>query len=268
VKLTQILLFGLVCALAASFATWRISQNGPPPPATTLPLPPPISLPAAPAVSTLELDRLTSENADLASQLADARARLTERDATLTTTRARLDELRRPMNADILSSTLRAELKSGEIVVTGGYKLPDGSRLYAFATPVLKTVDGARVITVESRFMAITDDAGKAVGLDNLSTNAANTLQHGEVWVPDEAAAVLQTLQTANGITMMATSPSLSVKPDSSGEIEVEGMHLKFTPTVLPDGETLDFEVRLDQPQVVRPPPVETSKAPVIPEEP
>lgn len=211
-----------------------------------------VQVPVVAGPSQADIDRMEKENAGLAGQLAAVRAQLAERDAVLSRTKESLAELRRPMEADIMSSALKAELKSGEVVVTGGYRLPDGKRLYAFATPVVEQVDGADVVRIESQFLSLTDEAGKLVGLDNLSTNAANTLQHGEVWVPDEQASVLAKLQAGGGVDML-TSPSITVKPGSSGMIEVGEMRLKVTPTLGTERGNMDFEVRLEQPQVIPP---------------
>lgn len=195
-----------------------------------------------------ERERLRKENEELKAELADARARLSASDVSLQVVREQLDELRRPMEADILSSALRAEMRSGEVVVTGGYKLADGRRLYAFAKPTVRDIDGLRVVAIEGRYLTLTDEAGKSVGLDNLATNAANTLQHGEVWVPQEEAEVFAKLRSAAGVDVL-TPPALTIMPGQSGAISVGGTQLKITPSLLEDGNGLDVEVRLEQPQ-------------------
>jgi len=200
--------------------------------------------------------------------LDEAQTRLVDNDALLKHTEAKLDELRRPMTADIMSSSLRAEMKSGEAIVTGGYRLPDGKRLYAFATPVLEKVDGADSVRIEGRYLAITDAAGAAAGLSGLATNAANTLQHGEVWVADEQKTIIDQLAAAEG-TDVLSYPAVSVRPGFSASIDVGGIRLKVTPerTDQPDG--LNVELRLEQPAVTpaQAEPV-TSSPPASPEAP
>lgn len=251
----QFLRFVLAATLGAAVAsvvTVRIIRRGP----AVHPVAAVQSVaPAAPATVSPDaavVARLARENADLQAQLDAARASLAEHDATLKQTKEQLAELRRPLDADILSSTLRAELKSGEVVVTGGYRLPDGKRLYAFAKPVVEQVDGQDMIKIEGRYLSLTDDAGKAVGLDSLATNAANTLQHGEVWVPAEEESVFTQLSGTAG-TDVVTYPSLSVRPGSSGTISVGDIHLKVTPTRAAEGNGLGLELRLEQPQVAPP---------------
>lgn len=248
--------YTLVAILAAAVSGWvtcRFSTRAPESsvPAPVVQTPAPVVAVPVPA-ETAALERLAKENADLQAQLDAARTRLVEHDVTLKQTKEQLAELRRPLDADILSSTLRAELKSGETVVTGGYRLPDGKRLYAFAKPVVEQVDGQDMIKIEGRYLSLTDDAGKAVGLDSLATNAANTLQHGEVWVPAEEESVFDQLTGTAG-TDIVTYPSLSVRPGGSGTISVGGIHLKVTPTLAGEGGGLGLELRLEQPQ--SPPP-------------
>lgn len=196
-----------------------------------------------------ERERLRKENADLKARLAEAQEKLSKSDVSLQVVREQLDELRRPMEVDMMSSALRAEMKSGEVVVTGGYKLADGRRLYAFAKPTVKDVAGTPVVMIEGSYLTLTDDAGRSVGLDNLATNAANTLQHGEVWVPDEATEVLGKLKGAEG-TDVLTTPVLNILPGQSGVVSVGGTQLKITPSLLDRGDGLDVEIRLEQPLV------------------
>jgi hypothetical protein len=198
--------------------------------------------------SQAEFAKLAGEKAELDVELTETRAKLAEHEATLVQTKASLEELRRPMMTDMMSSALRAELKSGEVVVTGGYKLLDGKRLYAFAQPVVQQVDGKEVVRIESRFLATTDEVGKSLGLDSIATNAAKTLQHGEVWVADEQAAVWAKLDAASGSDFVEMR-AITVPSSGSGAIQFGTLRLKVTPVISADHEKMDFEVRVEQPQ-------------------
>jgi hypothetical protein len=267
------LLAALLGAGLASLLTWRILDSKPvetpvveAPSVRMAPASAPVpELPAGPTPE--EIAQLRADNAALAAQLAEAKARLIERDATLVQTKEQLAELRRPMDADIMSSALRAELKSGEVIVTGGYRLPDGRRLYAFAQPIVTRVDGEDRVTIQGRLLSLTEESGKTVGLDNLSTNAANTLQHGEVWVADEQQDVLGKLSedpTADLLTM----PGVTVKAGGSTTIEIGDIKLRVTPALSGDQGAMNMELRLEQPQVPAPvavPPVDASTQPAAP---
>lgn len=256
-KILNYTLVGVLGAALASLATYRLLDGGE---SVTAPVVEPVVrrefFPApAPVVSTgptvAELEELTRKNAELTAQLAEERARRETADLTLTKTREDLDELRRPMMSDVLSSSLRAELKSGEVVVTGGYKLPDGTRLYAFVQPTVERVDGVDVVNIASTFRMLSDETGRKVGLENLATNAANTLQHGEVWAAEEQAAVLGILESAPGQRGISY-PGVKVPNGVSSVIEAGLLRLKVTPKVGADSGILDFEVRLEQPQQVQ----------------
>jgi hypothetical protein len=246
-KALNYLLAGVIGATIATWVAWRaaeVSSNQP-----SLPAPTVVRPPTPPGASPVEFARLQQEKTALDEQLAEVRSQLAERDAVLTQTKASLEELRRPMTADIMSSSLRAELKSGEVVVTGGYKLTNGKRLYALAQPVIEQVDGQTVVKIVSRFLSLTDEAGLAVGMDSIATDAANTLQHGEVWVADEQTAVLAKLNASPDVDLL-TYPSITMRPGGSGMIELGDLKLKVTPVISEDGKKMDVEVRLEQPQV------------------
>lgn len=248
-----ILAMGLA-AMVASWATYRAVRRADAQ-AGAVEERPAVGKHPAPAVApaaVAELARLAKENAEMRAALDEAKTRLTERDATLTQTREQLAELRRPMEADILSSALRAELKSGEVVVTGGYRLPDGKRVYAFAQPVVEKVDGVDRVKIQGRLLSLTEESGKAVGLDNLSTNAANTLQHGEVWVADEQQDVLGRLSSDATVDLL-TMPNITLKSGGSGLIEVGEIKLRLTPTLVGDQGGMTMELRLEQPQLPAP---------------
>jgi hypothetical protein len=248
VKSLNYILAGVVGAFVASFTTYRIfnpSSDGQGAPAIEIQH----AAQTSSAAWRATLKRISADNENLEQQLAEMRTKLVEHDAVLTQTKQSLEELRRPMTTDMMSSALRAQLRSGEVVVTGGYKLPNGKRLYAFAQPVVEQVDGKEVVKIASRFLSVTDEVGKSVGLDTIATNAANTIQHGEVWVGDEEASVVAKL-TASADTDALTSPSVTVQPGSSGLIELGDLKLKMTPVVAADHANMNFEVRLEQPQV------------------
>ncbi len=215
----------------------------------------PVVMPAG--SSPEELAKLEKENGELGVQLAEARTQLADREAALVKTKEALDELRRPMTEDILSSSLRAEMKSGEAIVTGGYRLPDGKRLYAFATPVLERAeDGTQQVKIGFQMLKLTDEQGESVGLGTLSTNAANTLQHGEVWLADEYAEVLQKLKGTPGKAGTSVSPDLTVRFGTSGVIDTGDFKLKVTPERSDASNGLNVELRLEQPSVTPLPPV------------
>ena len=205
----------------------------------------------APGPSAAELERLAREKEQLAEELAGAQARLQRGERELAGMREALEELRRPMAGDLLSSALRAELQPGEVVVTGGYRLPTGDRLYAFVQPTVERVGDKDVVKIAGAVRSVSDAAGTSVGLDNLATNADNTLQHGEVWQAEEQREVFSALDATE---MRAVAlPVITVEPGVSSTIEFGELRLKVTPGLGADRKSLDFEVRLEQDRPIGP---------------
>lgn len=258
VKILHTTFFIVLGAALASWATQRIleSERGVSDLATATVTHTPASVESPPTPppgpTAAELERLGREKDELARELAEARAKLAQSDLTLALVREDLDELRRPMTGDLLSSTLSAELKSGEVVVTGGYRLPDGTRLYAFVQPTLEQVGGADVVRITSSVRTLADDIGASVGLQNLATNADNTLQHGEVWLADEKREVFAALD-GTGQSQLTLMPDVTVLPGVSSVIEFGELRLKVTPSPGAEPESLDFEVRVEQARPVPP---------------
>ena len=162
-----------------------------------------------------ELERLRAEVKKLREELDATRGSLEESELTLAQTTRELDRLRRPLDVDMASATLRANLAPGEGVVTGGYRLPDGSRLFAFVETDSR-VDGG--IGVASRFFSVPEELVQALGLQTLSTEAANTLQHGEVWVRDELNQVAGALEQSPGARLLSAG-NTALQPGRPGEM-------------------------------------------------
>lgn len=260
----SLVLSGLLGAALASWATWRIATRDADATrptesareAETTAVPNRAPQPEPSELVYASVERLAREKAEQEAELEALRARLAALDTELGRTREELQELRRPMEADVLSAAVRAELVSGEVVVTGGYALPDGTRLYAFVQPRLERVDGREVVRVASTFRTLDDAVGEAVGLDSVATNAANTLQHGEVWLEDEQREVFAALD-AGAVGGKVPGPDLVLGLGESGRVEAGPLRLKVTPRrgATPDG--LDVEVRLEQ----TPPPAVAEEA-------
>lgn len=261
------LLLGALLAAGARWAwdEWRVEQE---PARAAVPLVAPAveqvkRFPATEPDLSPRVRELEREKTELGGRLAETEARLAKSEAELGTVAERLAELRRPMEMDIYSSTLRAELKSGEVIVTGGYAQPDGRRVYAFTQPVVETMDnGAPGVRIGGQLLAVGDEAGKRAGLETLTTTAANTIQHGEVWVADEHTSVLAGLAAQDGVEMVSL-PNMSIASGATAVVSVGDKLLRISPVVGAD-QSLDVEVRMEQTPLPAAP-AETSEPPVIP---
>jgi hypothetical protein len=238
---------GLVCASLAGLAVHQFTAGPASESAPAAPSPVPhASALVAPVVADSRLAELAAENAALRARLADAE---TDRTAT----RDKLAELRRPMTVDLISSTLRATVQPGESVVTGGSVMPNGKRIFAFATPVQDHYQGQEAVKIGTRFIALSDDDAKAIGLDQLATSAANTLQHGEVWANGEMDAAFETMQASKTAKTLSL-PTVFVVPGREASVNFgqeagEMLQLKVTPSLAPDGKGIELELRMEYDQ-------------------
>ncbi len=209
-----------------------------------------------------ELARLRAEVRKLREELASAKGSIEDTRQTLAQATRELERLRRPLEIDMASTTLRANLAPGEGVVTGGYRLPDGTRLFAFVeTDSLG--DGG--VGVASRFFAVPEELVQTLGLQTLSTEAANTLQHGEVWVRDELEQIAGALEQTSGVRLL-TAGHTDLQPGRPGEVTLPtgpgDPPLSLNVNAVFDSQrNLDLELRVEsvpaenQPNAATPPP-------------
>ena len=219
------------------------ADSAPPPAATAL-----TSYSSRPIADDPATRRLAEENAALRALLADAEKQLKTRADENAVAREKIAELRRPLELDLISSTLRATLTPDEAVVTGGSLLPDGSRLYFF-TQARRQTEGAReVIAFDCHMLALPAEAARSVGLSTLDNVAASTLQHGEVWSAEETMTVLSNL-AARKDSRFLMAPQLLLTPGKEEVITIDDAltsRLRITPTINTSGKGVDIELHLE----------------------
>ncbi len=243
----------ILSGLAVYYMASRVDQ---PPATSAIPSAATFGVPAAlaPAKPLEVVDsnarRLAEENADLRARLAAVERELDARARESIAAEDKLAELRRPLEANIISSTLRAiAVQPGEVVVTGGALLPNGKRLYSFAQPVRKTINGQEVVEIDSRVLALNDAGADAGGLADFKNSAANTIQHGQVWSKGEFASGLEKMQAAEGTELMHT-PKIMLIPGGEGSISIgqdsgSMLQIKVAPRLNPEGRGVDMDLRV-----------------------
>jgi RNA polymerase sigma factor (sigma-70 family) len=204
---------------------------------------------------------LEQDATDLRTRLAEAAAEFEKRTAELERANRKLAELRRPLapgNARVSSSTFRAITGPGEVVVTGGSWTADGKRMFAFVDPRVMppTNSQGSQVAVDAKLIILPDEFVAELGLENLVTSAANTLQHGEVWTVDEVERVMDRLKkNAPPGADILSSPKITLLAGTAGEIHVgqddergefRGVRLGVSPEVPAEDGTLGIEVRVE----------------------
>ncbi len=256
----------LAAAGLASLATYLSLRSQPP-----VSEPPParigVRVPAEtspPSIVDVRDDRVAGierENADLRARLAEVAAELEKRTAELARANGRLATLRRPLdpgNTRLLSSTLKVATKPGEVIVTGGSRTADGKRMFAFVDPRAMPLANARGTQVEigAKLVAVPEELAKELGLDNLITGAANTLQHGEVWTAEEVARVMDRFKknALPGVDILS-APKVTLLAGNEGEIQVgqdnesgefRGVRVGVLPEIQGADGTLSTDLRVE----------------------
>ena len=162
---------------------------------------------------------------------------------------SQLAEFTKPFESDIRSATVDTEVLADETLVTGGYKTPDGNTNFLFLRPERTVLDDGRVaVKLSSTVIALSDEHLKGSGVEDLATNASNTLQHGEAWKNTEAESILTDLQE----TGMVGMPSILALPGQAAQINIQDdLQYKVTPEFLDNGKDFQIRLRMEHPNNV-----------------
>ena len=209
-----------------------------------------------------ELARLRAESAELRRLRAEAARLANTKPASPTPTNPPsatpevLPEAS-PVPAAGLSAKGTAQLKPGESFVTGGWKMEDGQRAYAFITPILSVEPGVRTnVMVQARLFSLPDDSLTAAGLQNMVSDGRETQTYSVADRP-MTQDFLSRLGTLPGVTVLS-SPRILVSLGQEGAVQVgrnsaDGagqISLRVQPSLAPDGQGLQvgFDLGLSQP--------------------
>ena len=196
-----------------------------------------------------QVTKLSEENERLNEELRRMRLALAKVQEEEKMLQEQIDDLNKPLEKDILSSTLKTTVGKGEILVTGGYQNAEGNFQYAMVEPVMEQLpDGRKAIRIKSLQYSMSPEVMKEFGLDTLSTNARNTLQHGEIWSADELSSLNERIADNQSIGIMS-SPQVTVLPGRKAEIRIGEYRMSTTPGISEDGSGFDIELRVEQPR-------------------
>jgi hypothetical protein len=185
--------------------------------------------------------RLEREKSLLQAELDRTRAELEQ-------TQAELSELKRPMEKDVVSSSLNAELLPGEVLVTGGYQTADGAVHFTFVEPTAPVgANGRDQVTFATRQIALDPKLVEELGINSLETAAGNVLQHGEAWAGEDYRQFIEEVKQHPG-TMVLTSPAITTRLEQDATVEVGALKLDLSATNGPTGG-LNVQLRVEMPR-------------------
>ena len=157
-----------------------------------------------------------------------------------------LETMNRPFTTDAFSSYVKAELAADEALVIGGFQTADGKYVFTFITPqVIDSEEVGGAIQMKSDVFAVPKETVEAMGLQNLATNAKNTLQHAEAWASSAATEVWRKLRETKGVDNLIT-PAIKVNADNEFEISYGGYYLGGTINLRDDGGGFDVSARTE----------------------
>lgn len=157
------------------------------------------------------------------------------------TARAQLEKINLPLEQDVLSSTVNAEIKPGETLVTGGYRRTDGNYEMTLLTPRSVTLEeGREAIEMDGKVLSVGSEFVGAHGLEALATNATNTLQHGGAWMQEDVAGALRAASESEWVAILST-PKIVALPSTPftltfGEKGGDQFSIEGTATKMPNG--------------------------------
>jgi len=197
----------------------------------------------------LKLGGIAEENERLTKQLEVMKEALSKAREELALFNLNDEGMSQPFEDDILSSTLKTTVGKGEVLVTGGYQTADGYYQFPMLQPEALQDNGRTLIRMKPTHFSIKPEVMKELGLDSLSTNAGNTLQHGEIWTSEEFRSVVKRLGRIDGVGILS-APSFTVIPGTEAEVTMDDYKLRATPSISSDGASFDIELRVEQSRV------------------
>jgi len=169
----------------------------------------------------------------------------------------RQDELRRtlmsipPVKTFVVTAQTTASWDQG--VLTGGWKTPSGKRALVLMT--FEPGGDGRQITIHSRIMEFTEEAGESIGLAqyNIDAEKAQGPRPAKVHklAPEQTQAILKAARDTQGIDVLeaprvttlsgnqAQIQAVQTRSMPTGEPFSTGPVLDFIPTVSPDGQSV-----------------------------
>ena len=198
-----------------------------------------------------QMEFLSRQILDLRAQAEDAERAAVRANRALREAQSKLEGALKPLEQEMFSSALRTKVEPGHTVITGGFQVPDGSFEYTMFKPTLATESGKPVILLEGKRMSVHQDQLSMLGLDSLQTNAANTLQHGEVWSPSQVNEFnLKIKELGRGVDVLS-NPRVMVFRDQEAQIEIGNYRAIVKAMVPEEGGAIHLELRTEQPRAV-----------------
>lgn len=186
-----------------------------------------------------EVGLLRRQNAELAAQKLSVDRSDSESNATAKTA---------PSETEPFRSRVHTLAGFGQTLITGGWSTAAGRRTLVLVRPELgQTENGAHTITLTSTSIEIPESLLGSYGLEHLTSDSNQNVQHGQLSASPDADALLKQLAAETG----AQTPSqvrITTFPGQSAQIQSVGtdggrINVTATPNLSPDGRGFDLEL-------------------------
>jgi hypothetical protein len=156
-----------------------------------------------------------------------------------------------------LQASVRAQVGSGETLLTGGWTSKPGNRIFILATPVVQG-DDADQVEVTAKVIQVADAALAKVGLDASAVEGRESSLK-QVLPADKAKQLVDLLREADGVDLLAQprvttsdgeQAQVQIDPEASGTATHSGwLAITVVPVILGDKTTIDFsfQARINQ---------------------
>jgi DNA-directed RNA polymerase specialized sigma24 family protein len=150
-----------------------------------------------------------------------------------------------------LQASIRAQVDSGQTLLTGGWVSERGKRIFVLATPRIEG-DNTDQVSIKTKVIEATEAALSKVGLDTFKAEGAeSSVQH--VFAADQMDALFKELQGADGVDFLAESDMLTADGrqvqiraiDQQGGVEQNlGSTIDVVPVISTDKRAIDVTLR------------------------
>jgi RNA polymerase sigma factor (sigma-70 family) len=147
-----------------------------------------------------------------------------------------------------LLSTGVATAAWGQSIATGGWKTPSGNRAIVLAT--LQRGDDGKQVTINSKILEYTEEAGEKLGLARFAVDGQSTL-NAHILELEQSQTLLRTAEAVEGVELL-TAPSVLTLSGRQAQVQTVQIHqtpsgdeystgpvLDFIPTISPDGQSV-----------------------------
>ncbi len=159
-----------------------------------------------------------------------------------------------------LQASVRAQVGSGETLLTGGWASEPGNRIFVMATPLVQGDNGDQV-QVTAKVIQVADAALAKVGLDTFGVEGSESSLK-QVLPADQAKQLVDVLREADGVDLLA-QPRVTASNGQQAQVQINSepsgtvnqsawLAITVVPVILGDKTTIDlsFRARINQPAV------------------